>query len=76
MPSLPGGQKYMKEEDEHVSSMLGGQEEAAVAGKEWDGGVRAKEVTEAVRGRSPRGPKGYINPRVVWLGVWIIAGLF
>ena len=34
MPSLPGGQKYMKEEDEHVSSMLGGQEEATVAGKE------------------------------------------
>lgn len=22
----------------------------------------AKEVTEAVRGRGPRGPKGYINP--------------
>lgn len=22
----------------------------------------AKEVTEAVGGRSPRGPKGYINP--------------
>lgn len=34
MPSLPGGQKYTKEEDELVSSLLEGQEEAAVAGTE------------------------------------------
>lgn len=49
MPSLPGGQKYTKEEDELVSSLLEGQEEAAVAGTEWDGGVMAKKVTEAIR---------------------------
>lgn len=50
MPSLPGGQKYTKEEDELVSSLLEGQEEAAVAGTEWDGAVMARKVTEAVRG--------------------------
>lgn len=34
MPSLPGGQKYTKDEDERVSGVLEGQEEAAAAGTE------------------------------------------
>lgn len=62
MLSLPGGQKYTKGEDECVSGMLEGQGGGCCGWDRMRWGRDGKEVTEAVRGHSPRGPKGYINP--------------